>query len=209
VTAAKLHLSLLVGLCLPSLGCGLVPIPYASNVTGPVRGVRVLDLGSGTDILDASATVDTGLGMTDLHGAAPPQLLVWTSEPPREKPAGRELTRRKDQAFEVPKCVMLGVAAHGDTHNNPPTATIAVSAPGYVRATLEYCVEEPPQPDWSETRSVPQEWTVPQGEATPSPIDPKNAEGNAELVRCEFHEDGIVHFFLRRAGPSEAASSKP
>jgi hypothetical protein len=200
----RFSLLLLAVVGLSALGCGLIPAPYAINVTGPVRGLRIVDLGSGQDIATASATLEAGLSTTGLSGSMPPQLFASTDEvvEKAEKPKGQKLRRRKDQGFDVPPSVMLGIAALGYTRTNPPAAVLAVSAPGYVHAAIEYCAAEPPQPGWAESRALPQEWAVPHSETAAIATDPKDADGNQELVRCEFHDDGILTFYLRRIGSS-------
>jgi hypothetical protein len=190
-------------LCLPALGCGLIPIPYAVDVAGPVRGVRVLDMRTGHDIPTATASIASGMGMTGASGAVPPQLFASTPEPgeeKKEKPAESDVLKRdKNETFTVPRCVVAGMIARGYLHEYPPAASIEVSAPGYVRATLEYCVADTLKPGWSQTRARLKQWTPPADDSSDAAGEQRETDAAEDLVRCQLGEDGVLQFMLHAA----------
>jgi hypothetical protein len=179
-------------------GCGLIPVPYATEVTGPVRGIRVLDAGTGADIPQARATVEREMGMTNWVGARPPQLMILApdSAESRNNLALPSLTRRDDQAFNVPRHVLVGLMGMGYARKNPPTAVVSVWAPDYPHAVLQYCVGHAPETGWTESRMMAGEL----GPANQPTLD-STPPVNTELVRCEFQQDGILRFYLRRLPP--------
>jgi len=187
--------------CLWSAGCGLIPLPYATDVTGPVHGIRVCDAVTGDDIADAHATIETGMGMTDSVGVGAPQLLILPpgSAENKEPEASAGLSRKPDRTFAVPKRIVLGLVCRRYAQYNPATASITVYAPGYPRAMLQYCEGHAPQAGWSDSRSLAPGWGPPQ-DAMPNPA----ADKEMELVRCEFPEDGVLRFKLRRLTPELA-----
>jgi hypothetical protein len=196
--AARLCCWLALCGCWWSAGCGSIPLPYATDVTGPVHGIRVCDAMTGEDLSDARATIDAGMGMTDWVGSRPPQLLIF---PPgaadgNSTPDAAGLSRREDHTFKVPKRIVLGLVCRSDAQYSPATATITVEAPGYPRATLQYCAGHAPQAGWSDSRSLAPAW----GSAQSAPPD-ATTDKPAELARCKLEDGGVLRFDLRRLTP--------
>jgi len=198
---ARLCPPLLLTLCLVSAGCGLVPLPYATDVTGPVSAIQVVDASTGADIAAAHATLESGMGMTNWEGPRPPQLMILPPDSVEGSKmlAAPGLERREDQTFAVPRHVIVGLVRGGYARQNPPTATIAVFAPEYPHAVLQYCAGNPPQPGWSDSRVLAADATQ------PGPLPPETApDSQRELVRCELQSNGTLRFYLRRLTPEMA-----
>jgi hypothetical protein len=188
-------------------GCGLAPVPYATDLSGPVRGISVMDYGTGADIPDALVSVQHGMGMVNWEGSGPPQLLILHPESTESRIilAQKALDRREDKTFKVPRQIQIGLIAAGYMKKNPPTAMVSVSAPDYPLAVLQYCIGRAPETGWSDKRVLAGNYYNPADTSIPE----AGVNTNVELVRCEFQQDGILRFYLRHLTPEirEAISS--
>jgi hypothetical protein len=181
-----------IGLGLSTTGCA---VPYFASVRGPIRGIRVIDAESNTDVPEAAVSLTSQTSERFL--GPPPNSLICPSLTEQRAVSYRGVLKRNaDQTFSVP--AGLGKGSRGlltgrpEDPNEYPRGIVIVTARGYRPALLRYTVGHV-QPGWSCSE------TIGSGDSTSTTDNPPQ-EGDGMSFqggRCEMGDDGILRFHLR------------
>ena len=132
---------LLLALNAVSTGCALVPIPYPYDVTGHIRGVRVVDSETGNDVPSAEVAFTTRMG--DLHWGVGTGVLcgrqhsVSLHAPDEPFSFAGRIPRQSNGIFHVRKRIRLallrpwGIGPLGMFMSQEPFPVFTISAHGY------------------------------------------------------------------------------
>jgi hypothetical protein len=176
-------------------GCMAIYVPSVSNVSSPIRAVRVLDADTCQDIPDAFVSYDTDLTNKireiencEFRSRSPgANKADYVSADPFRK---EFLLRGSDQSFPVPMKLRTGYLAiplvpvdfvGGSTPLYCPRATIEARSSDHYWAAISYTTACRPVAGWASAATT----AEPGGMA-------------AQTARCELDHEGTLRFYVHR-----------